>query len=56
MDNTDTVYVTSLDTMVRTSLHENNLRNFLSNIIYYINIKEHVCRFIGKPNAILYDF
>ena len=44
------------NTTVRTSLHEKHLGNFISNNIYDINIKEHVCRFIGKTNAIVYDF
>ena len=56
MDNADTVYVALGNTMVRTSLHEKHLGNFCSNNIYDINIKEHVCRFIGKTNAILCDF
>ena len=43
--------------MVRTSLHEKHLGNFISNNIYDRNIKEHdVYRFIGKTNAILCDF
>ena len=56
VDNPDTVYVTLGNTTVRTSLHEKHLGNFISNNIYDINIKEHVCRFIGKTNAILCDF
>ena len=56
MDNPDTVYVTLGNTTVRTSLHEKHLGNFISNNIYDRNIKEHVCRFIGKTNAILCDF
>ena len=43
-------------TRVRTSLYEKHLGNFISNNIYDINIKEYVCRFIGKTNAIIYDF
>ena len=42
--------------MVRTSLHEKHLGNFISNNIYDRNIKEHVCRLIGKTNTILCDF
>ena len=56
MDNPDTVYVKLGNTTVRTSLHERHLGNFISNNIYDRNIKEHVCRFIGKTNAILCDF
>ena len=56
VDNPDTVYVTLGNTTVRTSLHEKHFGNFISNNIYDINIKEHVCRFIGKTNAILCDF
>ena len=56
VDNPDTVYVTLGNTTVRTSLHEKHLGNFISNNIYDRNIKEHVCRFIGKTNAILCDF
>ena len=44
VDNPDTVYVTT----VRTSLHEKHLGNFIGNTIYDRNIKEHVCRLIGK--------
>ena len=47
VDNPDTVYVTLGNTTVRTSLYV-TLGNFISNNIYDINIKEHVCRFIGK--------
>ena len=43
MDNLDTVYVTLGNTMVRTSLHEKQLGNFISNNIYDRNIKKHVC-------------
>ena len=56
VDNPDTVYVTLGNTTVKTSLHEKHLGNFISNNIYDRNIKEHVCRFIGKTNAILCDF
>ena len=56
MDNPDTVYVTLRNTTVRNSLHGKHLGNFISNNIYDRNIKEHVCRFIGKINAILCDF
>ena len=56
LDNPDTVYVTLGNTTVRISLHEMHLGNFISNNIYYINIKEHVCIFIGKTNAISCDF
>ena len=45
VDNPDTVYVTL-----------GNTTNFISNNIYDRNIKEHVCRFIGKTNAIVCDF
>ena len=55
VDNPDTVYVTLLNTTVRTSLHEKHFGNFISNNIYDRNIKEHVCRFIVKTNAILCD-
>ena len=56
MDNPDTVYVTLGNTTVRTSSHEKHLGNFISNNIYDRSIKEHVCRFIGKTNAMLCDF
>ena len=56
VNNPDTVYVTLGNTTVRTSLHEKDLGNFISNNIYDRNIKEHVCRLIGKTNAILCDF
>ena len=55
MDNPDTVYVALGSITVRTSLHEKHLGNFISNNIYDRNIKEHVCRFIGKRSAILCD-
>ena len=42
------IYVTLGNTTVRTSLHKKHLGNFSSNTIYDINIKEHVCRLIGK--------
>ena len=51
-----TVYVTLGNTTVRTSLHEKHLGHFISNNIYDINIKEHVCRFNVKTNVILCDF
>ena len=51
------LYMSTLgNTTVRTSLHEKHERNFISNIIYDININEHVCRFISKTNSILCDF
>ena len=56
VDNPDTVYVTLGNNTVRTSLHEKQLGNFINNNIYDRNIKEHVCRIIGKTNAILCDF
>ena len=56
VDNPGTVYVILANTTVRTSLHEKHLGNFINNNIYYRNNKEHVCRFIGKTNAILCDF
>ena len=56
VDNTGTVYVTLRNTTVRTSLHEKHLGNFISNNIYDINIKENVCGFISKTNAIVCDF
>ena len=56
VDNSDTIYVTVGNTTVRTSLHEKHLCNFISNNIYDGNIKEHMCRLIGKTNAILCDF
>ena len=56
VENPNTVYVTLGNTTVRTSLHVKHLGNFISNNIYDRNIKEHVCRFIGKTNTILCDF
>ena len=56
VDTPDTVYVKLGNNTIRTSLYEKHVGNFISNNIYDINIKEHVCRFIGKTNAILCDF
>ena len=50
------LYVTLRNTTVRTSFHKKHFGNFISNNIYDSNIKEHVCRFIGKTIAILCDF
>ena len=55
-DNPDTAYVTLGNTTVRTSLHKHFLGNFISNNIYDRNIKAHVCRYIGKTNAIVCNF
>ena len=42
VDTPDTVYVIFGNTMVRISLHEKHLCNFISKNIYDRNIKEHV--------------
>ena len=52
VDNLYTMYVTLGNKLE----HEKYLDNFITNNIYDINIKEHVCRFIGKTNAIVCDF
>ena len=56
VDHPDTEYVTLGYITVRTSLHEKYVGNFIIDYIYDRNVKEHVCRFIGKTNAILCDF
>ena len=55
MDDLNTVYMTYGNTTLRTILHGKYSGHLISNNIYDIHIKKHVCRCINKTNTILCD-